>query len=55
MKIFRVYDNILVAPEDSAVLYQAAIPGSLVLLTCESELPEGGYAFRRLVFAEPLQ
>ena len=55
MLIFRVYRNILVTPEDSGVISGKAIPGSLILLTCESELPEGGYAYRRLVFAEPLQ
>ena len=55
MLIFRVYRNTLVTPEDSGVISGKAIPGSLILLTCESELPEGGYAYRRLVFAEPLQ
>ena len=52
---FKVYANELLNPEDSSLIYQKAIPGSLVLLTCEDEMPEGGYAYRRAVFAEPLQ
>lgn len=28
-------------------------PGSLILLTCESESVEGGYLNRRVVFAKP--
>ena len=52
---FSVYHNELLSPDDGEVLYQKAIPGSLVLVTCEDELPEGGYAYRRVVYAEPLQ
>ena len=52
---FSVYENELLEPNDGELLYQKAIPGSLVLVTCENELPEGGYAFRRVVYAEPLQ
>lgn len=52
---FSVYENELLEPDDGELLYQKAIPGSLVLVTCENELPEGGYAFRRVVYAEPLQ
>ena len=52
---FGVYQNELLSPDDGELLYQKAIPGSLVLVTCEDELPEGGYAFRRVVYAEPLQ
>ncbi len=52
---FSVYHNELLTPNDGELLYQKAIPGSLVLVTCEDELPEGGYAFRRVVYAEPLQ
>ena len=55
MLSYSVYANELVAPNDGELLYQKAIPGSLVLVTCEDELPEGGYAFRRVVYAEPLQ
>ncbi|MBQ6518208.1 MAG: class F sortase [Anaerolineaceae bacterium] len=52
---FSVYANELLQPDDGELLYQKAIPGSLVMVTCESELPEGGYAFRRVIYAEPLQ
>ena len=55
MLIYSVYANELYDPADSGKLYMKAIPGSLVLLTCEAEMPEGGYAYRRAVFAEPLQ
>ena len=52
---YKVYANELLSPTDSDLIYKKAIPGSLVLLTCEDEMPEGGYASRRVVFAEPLQ
>lgn len=51
---YRVYKNELFSPEESSRVYEEAAPGSLVLVTCESEKPEGGYAYRRVVFAEPL-
>ena len=54
MQTFSVYANSLLEPEDGSRIYETARPGSLVLLTCESELEEGGYAFRRAVFAELL-
>ena len=53
--VYSVYANELFEPSDSNLIYQKAIPGSLVLMTCEEEMPEGGYAYRRIVFAEPLQ
>ena len=52
---YKVYANELVRPNDSRFIFEKAIPGSLVLMTCEEEMPEGGYAYRRLIFAEPLQ
>ncbi|MBR6089002.1 MAG: class F sortase, partial [Anaerolineaceae bacterium] len=52
---YRVYANELREPTDSQTIYQSATPGSLVLFTCEEEMPEGGYAYRRVVYAEPLQ
>lgn len=52
---FSVYLNETVEPNEGALIYEHAIPGSLVLVTCEDELPEGGYAYRRLVYAQPLQ
>ena len=51
---YSVYANELLDPAAGDSIYKMAVPGSLVLLTCESELPEGGYAYRRAVFAEPL-
>ena len=52
---YSVYANELVKPNEAGKLYENSLPGSLVLVTCESEMPEGGYAFRRVVYAEPLQ
>ena len=52
---YSVYANELIQPEDGEMIYQKAIPGSLVMMTCEDELPEGGYEYRRVVFAQPLQ
>ena len=52
---YAVYANKLLKPDEGELLYDTAIPGSLVLVTCESEIPEGGYAFRRVIYAEPLQ
>ena len=55
MLMYRVYANELVTPDAAEAVYDNAIPGSLVLVTCEDEMAEGGYAYRRLVYAEPLQ
>ena len=55
MKIYSVYANELISPTDGEQIYRNAVPGALVLVTCENELPEGGYANRRVVYAEPLQ
>ncbi len=55
MLMYRVYANELVTPDAAEAVYDNAIPGSLVLVTCEDEMAEGGYAHRRLVYAEPLQ
>lgn len=52
---YSVYANELVKPDDVDTIYSTAIPGSLVLITCEQELAEGGYQFRRIVYAKPLQ
>jgi LPXTG-site transpeptidase (sortase) family protein len=52
---FKVYENELVKPDSIKALYQTAIPGSLILVTCENEQQEGGYADRRIVYAEPMQ
>ena len=54
LQTFSVYANLLLSPDDGNRIYQTAYPGSLVLLPCEAETAEGGYAFRRAVFAEPV-
>ncbi len=52
---YKVYENELVKPDSIKALYQAAIPGSIILVTCENEQLEGGYTDRRVVYAEPMQ
>ncbi len=56
MKLFRVYANELLDPDDMAKLAAIAEQeeNSLVLITCENEAAEGGYLNRRVVFARPL-
>ena len=53
LKLFRVYANELLAPDDMEKL--ASIAGreknTIVLVTCENESAEGGYLNRRAVFA----
>ncbi|MHC1773609.1 MAG: class F sortase [Flexilinea sp.] len=51
---YSVYANELVEPDNVDTVYDTAIPGSLVLITCEQELTEGGYKFRRIVYAKPI-
>ena len=51
---YSVYANRLVEPDDVNAVYQNTSPGSLVLITCEQELQEGGYQFRRIVYAKPI-
>ena len=56
LKLFRVYANELLAPDDMETL--AAIAGQeenvLVLVTCENESADGGYLNRRAVFVKPV-
>jgi len=56
MRLFRVYANELLKPDDSSTL--AAIAGqeanTLILTTCENESVEGGYLDRRVIFARPV-
>lgn len=53
---FSVYANELLDPSDfeSVKKFAEREPGSLVLITCENELVEGGYLNRRVIFAKPL-
>ena len=52
---FEVYANTKLVSDDVDGLYELAsrYDSSLTLLTCEDELPEGGYAARRVIAARP--
>ncbi len=52
---FEVYANTKLVSDDVDGLYELAsrFDSSLTLLTCEDELPEGGYAARRIIAARP--
>ena len=54
LRRFTVYLNEKIGAEDIEELQQAAgmYDNTLTLLTCEDELPEGGYASRRIVAAK---
>ena len=51
LKTFRVYDSQKIPAADFEALENAVspYPVTVTLLTCEDELPEGGYASRRIV------
>ena len=51
LKLFRVYANELLEPDDMERLSALAGEDGLVLLTCENESAAGGYLNRRAVFA----
>ena len=51
LKLFRVYANELLEPDDMERLAALAGDDALVLLTCENVSPAGGYLNRRAVFA----
>ena len=55
LQIFRVYAVEKIAEDDISGFEQIAREGkdSLLLITCEDERPDGGYANRRIVAAEP--
>ena len=55
LRSFRVYANQKISADDGAALQNIAMKfdGSLTLLTCEDESPEGGYVSRRVVAAKP--
>ena len=56
LKPYTVYAVEKVSATDSASLERIACmnKNSLTMITCEDELPEGGYASRRLVAAKPV-
>ncbi len=55
MSIYEVTANMKVAETDTASVNAAAVPGGLILITCEDERIEGGYANRRVIVAEVSQ
>lgn len=56
LKLFRVYANELLAPDDMETMAAVARQeeNALVLVTCENESEEGGYLDRRAIFAKPI-
>ncbi|MBQ6519182.1 MAG: class F sortase [Anaerolineaceae bacterium] len=56
LQIYSVYANELLEPDDMQKMASIAKSeeNSLVLVTCENEMIEGGYMNRRAVFAKPL-
>ena len=52
---YSVYANELIEPDDFRTIADIAEqkPGSLILVTCENESPDGVYLNRRVIFAEP--
>lgn len=57
LKKFEVYANEKIGENNIAALYQAAsgYDSVVALLTCEDELPEGGYASRRIVVGKEIR
>ena len=57
LQSFRVYAAEKIGAADTAKLMRIAMQdeNSLTLLTCEDELPDGGYASRRVVAARPAE
>ncbi len=54
MSVYEVTANMKVAETDTASVNAAAVPGGLILITCEDERIEGGYANRRVIIASAL-
>ena len=54
MQVYEVTTNMKVASDDAASVNAAAVPGGLILITCEDEKIEGGYANRRVIVATAL-
>lgn len=53
---FSVFANVKIAADDmtAAESLSSACENSLLLITCEDEKPEGGYASRRIIAAKPV-
>jgi LPXTG-site transpeptidase (sortase) family protein len=56
LRQFSVFENSLFAPDDfqSVKSLAESKEGTLTLITCEDEDVNGGYLYRRVVFAEPV-
>lgn len=54
--LFSVFANTKIAADDMAAVENlwSAYENSLILITCEDERPEGGYASRRIIAAKPV-
>ena len=55
LQIYTVYANELLEPDDMQKMASIAQSeeNSIILVTCENEMVEGGYMNRRAVFAKP--
>ena len=53
---FSVSDNKKIAADDMEAAERLFVSreNSLILITCEDERPDGGYASRRIIAAKPL-
>ncbi len=56
LQVYSVYANELLEPDDMQKMASIAQSeaNSIILVTCENEMVEGGYQNRRAVFAKPL-
>lgn len=52
MLSYAVYANIRITPDEVEKLDELAKTDCLILVTCEDQSIDGGYAYRRVVFAE---
>jgi LPXTG-site transpeptidase (sortase) family protein len=55
MLSYAVYANIRITPDEVEKLDELAKTDCLILVTCEDQSIDGGYAYRRVVFAEPFE
>lgn len=57
MKLYTIYANEKVRENDFDIVEKIAamFENSIIMITCENERIEGGYANRRIVAAKPLR
>ena len=55
MQIWHVYQNAKIPADGFSEIAGGIKDNALVLITCEDELPEGGYASRRIVSAKRVE